>query len=110
MTSKIHVAFDDRLYPVHIRTDLITEIEEELGPISALCRDFNQDAWRVGDLVSLIQMFLQSARRTVDYAELGDAMLESGLDPYLAAAREFFDRVLQSRRTTACSFRKVMTA
>ena len=51
-------------------------------------------------------MFLQSSGRTVDYHTLGNAMLASGLTPYIRSATQFLSAALKERHITAYSFRK----
>jgi hypothetical protein len=94
--NSIPLRFEQRVYTVTPDFTLIREIERELGGIAALKENFGCGGWLVSDLVSLMQMLLQAAGKTVDYILLGNAMLKEGLLQYLAAAQVFLDMVLHA--------------
>lgn len=85
----VEICYGERPYRVKADMRLIAEIEGELGGIPALKKRFSGSGWTVTELALLTQMLLQAAGRTVDFIELGDAMLKDGLAGYLGAAREF---------------------
>ncbi len=94
MKNKIPLKLENRVYAVAPTFALVREIEYELGGIADLRRKFLSDGWKVSDLVVLVQMMLQAAGKTVDYVELGNALLREGIAHYLAAAQVFLDLVL----------------
>ncbi len=94
MKKTIPLKLDNKVYAVRPTFALVREIEVELGGVADLRAQFAGDGWRVSDLVALIQMMLQAAGRTVDYAALGNALLNEGVAHYLAAAQVFLDMVL----------------
>jgi hypothetical protein len=95
-TNSIPLRFEQRVFTVTPDFTLIREIERELGGIAALKENFSHGGWLVSDLVSLTQILLQAAGKTVDYILLGNAMLKEGLLQYLAAAQVFLDMVLHA--------------
>lgn len=90
----VPLRFENRVFAVAPAFALVREIEDELGSIAALRDNFSHGGWQVTDLVTLVQMMLQSAGKTVDYVSLGNIMLHEGLMPYLSAAQVFLDMVL----------------
>jgi hypothetical protein len=95
-TSSVPLRFENRLFIVKPEFTLVREIENELGSISALQENFSRNGWLVSDLVTLMQMLLQAAGKSVDFILLGNAMLREGLVQYLAAAQVFLDMVLHA--------------
>lgn len=78
-----------KLYRLEITARLVCSIEDELGPLSALARQFSGGSWRMGDVVTLMQMFLQACGDSVDFYDLGDALLREGFAQPLATAQRF---------------------
>lgn len=98
MKSKktVPLRLEGRVYAVTPSFVLVREIESELGSIAALAGQLASDAWRVSDLVVLVQMMLQSAGHTADYVALGEAMMKEGLAHYRAAAEVLLNMVLHA--------------
>jgi hypothetical protein len=94
--NTIPLRFENRLFVIKPDFSLVREIENELGSISTLRENFLRNGWLVSDLVTLVQMLLQAAGRSVDYLLLGNAMLCEGLMDYLAAVQVFLDMVLHA--------------
>ena len=94
MVDTIPLRFENRLFTVKADFTLIREIENELGSISVLRDRFSGGSWTVSDLVTLVQMLLQAAGRTVDYLLLGNTMLREGVRDYLMTVQAFLDLVL----------------
>lgn len=86
-----------RAYRVAPDLRLVREIETELGSLPALAARLEEGRWVAGELVALVQMFLQSAGRTVDYARLGEQMIAEGLARHAAAARAVLGVILEGR-------------
>ncbi len=80
MQTGIVFNFEDKVYKVNPSFDLICEIEDELGGASELLEEFSTKKWSVSDLTVLTHILLQAADKTVDFVELGDAMIKEGLD------------------------------
>ncbi len=88
------LSFADRIYKVAPDMRLVADIESELGGVDNLLFRFNNGFWKVSDLVSLVHMMLQAAGKTVDYMDLGDKMIEDGLDGYLASVRTLLGKII----------------
>ena len=93
----VPLRWENRVYAVVPDIRLVEEVEGELGGIAELEERFLCNRWEVSELVTLVQMMLQAAGRTVDYAQLGNRMLTEGLGHYLPAASTFLQRVLYAR-------------
>ena len=78
-----------KLYRLEITARLVCNIEDELGPLSALARQFSGGSWRMGDVITLMQMFLQACGDSVDFYDLGDALLREGFAQPLATVQRF---------------------
>lgn len=78
-----------KLYRVTPDARLVCAIEDELGALPVLAARFKSGAWRMTELVTMMQMFLQACGESVDFYALGDEMLASGLAAPLAATRRF---------------------
>lgn len=89
----VTLRFEERLYQVTPDTSLICDIEDELGGIPALADRFASSGWKITELITLVQMMLESAGRTMDFRALGNKMLEEGLDDYLKTACKFLKKV-----------------
>ena len=93
----VSLRFGGKNYFIKPEFRLVSEIESELGGCPALQESFSRGGWRVSDLVVLVQMMLQAAGESVDYAFLGNRMLKEGLGPYLEAAKLFLEITLSSK-------------
>jgi hypothetical protein len=89
------VKFRERVYRVAPTMALISEIERELGPVPELTCRFAEGRWSVCALVTLTQMMLASAGRTADWAELGQGMIEEGLEGHARAAENFLRAIIR---------------
>ncbi len=94
MTAQVAFNFENRVYKVNPSFDLVCEVEDELGSLSELLEEFSNDKWSVSDLTVLIHILLQAADKTVDFVELGDAMIKDDLNKYLNTAKDFLKLVL----------------
>ncbi len=90
----IALSFANRVYKVAPDMRLVADIESELGGVDNLLFRFNNGFWKVSDLVSLVHMMLNAAGKTVDYMDLGDKMIEEGLESYLGTARSFLRKII----------------
>lgn len=95
MTAPVPLSFENRVYKVTPGIALVAEIEAEMGPVPLLQEKFPGDGWSVTDLVALVQMMLNAQGRTVDYRDLGDRMIEGGLEAYRRTAQKFFAAVMR---------------
>ncbi|MDP2204762.1 MAG: GTA-gp10 family protein [Alphaproteobacteria bacterium] len=78
-----------KLYRLAPDARLVCAIEDELGALPALAARFKTGAWRMTELLTMMQMFLQSCGQSADFYVLGDEILQSGLAAPLAAVRRF---------------------
>jgi len=86
--------FKGKVYAIVPDFSLMREIEHELGPAPYLLHRFLTKQWKVSELVTLVQMLLQSAGETVDYCDLGNAILKEGVQKHLVSAQSFLRSVL----------------
>lgn len=91
MTHALYMNFrhGGKLYRLSPDTRFLCAVEDELGALPLLARKFTGGEWRVSELVTLMQMFLQHCDETVDFFALGDALLREGLDAPLGVIRRF---------------------
>lgn len=78
-----------KLYRLAADARFICAVEDELGALPLLARRFGMGEWRVSEVVTLMQMFLQQCGETMDFFALGDVILEEGLEAALSAIRRF---------------------
>jgi len=78
-----------KLYRLDITARLVCNIEDELGPLSDLARRFHGGRWRMGDVITLMHMFLQACGESIDFYDLGDALLREGFAQPLATVQRF---------------------
>lgn len=78
-----------KLYRLAPDARFICAVEDELGALPLLARRFGTGEWRVSEVMTLMQMFLQHCGETVDFFALGDAILHEGLDAPLSAIGRF---------------------
>jgi hypothetical protein len=88
VTTRLRLDGQDYLLRADMR--LIAEIEDELGALPVLSARFSTGLWRVTDLVTAVQIALQAQGATFDFYELGDLMLQEGID----ACRDAVARLL----------------
>lgn len=79
-----------KLYRLTLEARFVCAIEDEIGPLPVLARRFAEGAWRLSEVITLMQMFLQQSGRSEDFYALGDALIAGGLDLPLCVCRRFF--------------------
>ena len=90
----IALQFKNNIYTIKPTMQLVGDIEYELGSIKNLQFRLLHDLWKISDVVSLVHMMLASAGKTVDYAVLGDSMLQDGMEKYKAQALNVLNKIL----------------
>ena len=83
------INFEKRTYNIEPSFKIICEIEDELGAIPQLADKFLRDKWAITELVTLIHIILNAMGKNIDYIELGNKILNDGLDAYLKFATQF---------------------
>jgi hypothetical protein len=73
------IALGRRVFRVRPQMRLVTAIEDEMEGIAPLARRFERGQWTVCELVAVVHMMIESCGTTMDYHELGDAMMAEGL-------------------------------
>jgi hypothetical protein len=94
MTGFVQIRFDSKIYSIVPEITIIADIEDELFGVALLLHKFSHQEWKVSELVTVVQMLLQSAGQTVDYRLLGNWIIAEGLEPYLVAVIDFLGLVL----------------
>lgn len=90
----ISLQFKNNLYTIKLTMQLVGDIEYELGSIKNLQFRLLHDLWKISDVVSLTHMMLASAGKNIDYAVLGDSMLQDGMERYKAQALLVLNKIL----------------
>ena len=85
--------FEGRFYAVRpdIRTYL--EIEDELGSLAQLKRRLQEGIWTLAELITVVQIFLQSSGKQADFLQLGAEMTIRGIDAYRIMAVQLIGRL-----------------
>lgn len=78
-----------KLYRLSPTARLACAIEDELGALPLLAARFKGGAWRLTELTTLMQMFLQACGESADFYALGDDILTAGLAASLSTVRRF---------------------
>ncbi len=91
MTRSVPVSFrhKGKLYRLSPDARFVCAVEDELGALPVLARRFGSGEWRVSEVMTLMQMFLQQCGETVDFFALGDVILHDGLDAPLSVIGRF---------------------
>lgn len=87
--SPLNFRLCGKLYRLAPDARFVCAVEDELGALPVLARRFGTGEWRVSEVVTLMQMFLQHCGETMDFFALGDAILEEGLEMPLSAIGRF---------------------
>jgi len=88
------IMFEGRAYKIEPNFEIVCEIEEELGAVSTLADKFVRDKWAVSELVTLVHIVLQYSGRTIDYVELGNKIVNDGVNAYLKFANQFLTSLI----------------
>ncbi|MFN7115003.1 MAG: GTA-gp10 family protein [Alphaproteobacteria bacterium] len=78
-----------KLYRLAPDARLACAIEDEMGALPVLALRFKSGGWRMTELITITQMFLQACGESTDFYTLGDEILATGLAAPLAAVRRF---------------------
>lgn len=93
-TSALPLAFNFRhagkLYRLQLSARFVCAVEDEMGALGTLARRFAKGDWRISEIITLMQMFLQQSGDCVDYYTLGDALLAEGFSAPLSTVQRFF--------------------
>ena len=91
----IQLRFENRIYEISGNFSTVCEIEDELGSIGELLEKITQNRLKIAELAVIIQILLQSKGKTADYLQLGNLMLQEGVENYRAAAKKFFQMIMK---------------
>lgn len=79
-----------KLYRLQLSARFVCAVEDEMGALGTLARRFAKGDWRISEIITLMQMFLQQSGECVDYYTLGDALLAEGFSAPLSTVQRFF--------------------
>jgi len=99
MSTAFNFHHGGKLYRLAPDARLAVAIEDELGALPVLAARFKGGAWRMAELVMMMQMFLQACGQSADFYALGDEILRGGLAAPLAAVRCFLAPFDEERTT-----------
>lgn len=86
-----------RLAAVQPSFSLIAEIEDEIAPLPVLARRLRLNVWSASEVVSLVQMVLQTAGETRDWRDLADKITGDGFENYIQPLRDVLDAALKGK-------------
>lgn len=92
-SKNITLAFDSHVLTIEPNIRLVSEIEDELGPLAELQSRFSQQKWKVAELVTLIHIILYQAGMLIDYQMLSHKMITDGLAQYLSVVLQLFKKI-----------------
>lgn len=81
--------------------DLVLEIEDELGSLPALFLRFRSNEWKASEAITLIQMMLAHAGKTIDWKDLGRALLAEGMIHYRQPVLDLLSLPVTGRKLIA---------
>ena len=88
----------ERLRSLHPTFSVALEIERDIAPLPVLRSRLKDNQWSAGDIVTLVQIFLQSGGETRDWQQLGDQIIADGLQHYISPLADILDSALTGRQ------------